>query len=118
MFSRPCKFKEVNNFHLCLGKEKVQTGVEDKMLWNEGTWAVSCKSLLKELEPAPPVSFLANTIWHPNIQPRICFFAWEAAWGKALTLDNLEREEGFWQRGAFCVEVKKKPHILSFSTLS
>ena len=58
----------------------MQSGVEDKVLWNgQKNGPFSVKSLFKVLEPAPLVYFPANTIWHPKLKPRICFFTWEAA---------------------------------------
>ena len=73
---------------LCLSKEKVQTRVEDKVLWNEEKEGLF---FVKSLVLVPHVYFPANTIWHPKLQPSICFFAWEAAWGKVLTLDQLKK---------------------------
>ena len=74
--------------------------LEDKTLWmDEKNGLFSVKSLFKVLEEHLPsfsfpvfsagtivLLFPANTIWKPKIQPRICFFASEAAWGKVLTL--------------------------------
>ena len=66
MFSRSFNdlgLEEVSNFLLCLSKEKVQTGVEDKVLWNEEKYGLfSVKSLFKVLDSVPHVYFPANTI--------------------------------------------------------
>ena len=34
-------------------------------------------------------SFLMSGIWLSWIQPRVSVFAWEAVWGKVLTLDQV-----------------------------
>ena len=45
------ELEEVTNFLLCLSKGKVQTGVEDKVLWNEmKNGLFSAKSLFKVLD--------------------------------------------------------------------
>ena len=31
------------------------------------------------------------SIWNPIVPPKLGFFAWEASWGKVLTLDQLKR---------------------------
>ena len=37
------------------------------------------------------MAFPSRSIWNPVIPPRMGFFAWEASWGKVLTLDQLKR---------------------------
>ncbi|WJZ84180.1 hypothetical protein VitviT2T_003796 [Vitis vinifera] len=36
-------------------------------------------------------NFPKNNIWVDKVQTKILFFAWEATWGKVLTLDRLQR---------------------------
>ena len=48
------------------------------------------KSLCKALDFAPS-PFPTNFIWQSKVQPRICFFAWEAAWGRVLTHDQIQK---------------------------
>ena len=36
-------------------------------------------------------NFPFRSIWNPIIPPKLGFFAWEASWGKVLTLDQLKR---------------------------
>ena len=38
-----------------------------------------------------PTDFPWRSIWNPIIPPKLGFFAWEASWGKVLTLDQLKR---------------------------
>ena len=33
--------------------------------------------------------FLVGVVWNAWAPPKASFFAWEASWGKALTLDQL-----------------------------
>ena len=85
LFLRPFndwELKEVNKFLLCLRRKIVQPNVEDKVIWGEEkNGQFSVKSLFKELDTA--THFPANMIWQSMMQPRICFFALEAAWGRA-----------------------------------
>ena len=63
----------------------MQQGMEDKVVWlEEKSGLFNVQSLFKVLQPAPLFSFPANIIWHSKVQPRLFFFAGEAAWGKAL----------------------------------
>ena len=43
------------------------------------------------LDPSPAIEFPSCSIWNPIVPPKIGFFAWEAAWGKVLKLDQLKR---------------------------
>ena len=44
---------------------------------------------------SPIVSvFPKNGIWMDRVPTKLAFFAWEAAWGKVLTLDRLQKREG------------------------
>ncbi|RVX07165.1 hypothetical protein CK203_053510 [Vitis vinifera] len=49
------------------------------------------KSLYKSLVSGHPISFPSSAIWKVSMQPKVSFFGWEATWGKALTLDQLQR---------------------------
>ncbi|RVX21218.1 hypothetical protein CK203_002275 [Vitis vinifera] len=51
----------------------------------------SVKSLYKSLVSGHPISFPSSAIWKVTVQPKVSFFGWEATWGKALTLDQLQR---------------------------
>ena len=37
------------------------------------------------------MQFPSSVVWNAWVPPKVCFFAWEATWGKALTLDQLQR---------------------------
>ena len=49
------------------------------------------KSLYMDLEPGTLISFPWSNIWKAWVHPRDSFFAWEASWGKALTLDQVQK---------------------------
>ena len=82
----------MHSFLLGLNGKSVQQDVEDRVLWIEtkcGKFLV--KSLYKALEFGPSASFPLNVIWKSCVQPKVSFFGWEATWGKALTLDQLQK---------------------------
>ena len=63
---------------------------EDRVRWlvsKDGNFSV--KSLYKVLESDSSVCFPMKIIWNSWVQPKISLFAWEASWGKALTLDQI-----------------------------
>ena len=49
------------------------------------------KSLYLALEAGCPSLFPSSYIWNVWVQPKISFFAWEATWGKTLTLDLVQK---------------------------
>ena len=51
----------------------------------------SVKIMYKRLDPSPAIEFPSRSVWNPVVPPQIGFFAWEVAWGKVLTLDQLKR---------------------------
>ncbi|KAL6315550.1 hypothetical protein AAG906_000853 [Vitis piasezkii] len=51
----------------------------------------SVKSLFIALEAGGSSLFPSSFIWNVNVQPKISFFAWEATWGKTLTLDLVQK---------------------------
>ncbi|KAL6342305.1 hypothetical protein AAG906_007519 [Vitis piasezkii] len=60
---------------------RVQREEEDRVIWsasNDGAFSV--KSL-----------YSIERIWRVRVPPKVAFFAWEASWGKVLTLENLQR---------------------------
>ena len=62
-------------------------------------------SLYFALETGCPSLFLSSCIWNVNVQPKISFFAWEGMWGKALTLDMVQkRGQALANRCFMCLE--------------
>ena len=94
-FSRPFndwEMDEVHSFLLGLNGKSVRQDVEDRVLWIETKCGkFSVKSLYKALKSGPLASFPSNVIWNSYVQPKVSFFRWEATWGKALTLDQLQK---------------------------
>ena len=65
---------------------------EDQLLLKGVKGAVfSARLMYKKLVHSPPIAFPSYSIWNPIVRPKIGFFAWEASWGKLLTLDQLKR---------------------------
>ena len=46
----------------------------------------SMKAMYKTLEPRSSFFFPLKSIWKNCVQPKLCLFAWEATWGRILTL--------------------------------
>ncbi|RVW90726.1 hypothetical protein CK203_046435 [Vitis vinifera] len=89
-----------------------------KIIWN--SWIplksgiFSAKSLYLALEADCPISFPSSCIWKVWVQPKISFFAWEAVWGKALTLDLVQRRGwSLANRCYMCIEKEETiDHLL------
>ena len=87
---------EVENFLHAIQPMKVISNKEDKLiLKGNKTKNYSVKLRYEVLNH--PVSlllpFIVLFIWNPSVPLKVGFFAWEAAWGKVLTLDQLKRRE-------------------------
>ena len=79
-------------FFARLQDKVVEESKEDKVCWvdtKSGTFFV--KSLYASLKTGRVVQFPSSVVWNAWVPPKVCFFAWEATWGKALTLDQLQR---------------------------
>ena len=53
-------------------------------------------------------------MWNAWVQPKESFFAWEATWGKALTLDQIQRKRWSLTNQCFLCHAHEKSfdHIL------
>ena len=51
----------------------------------------SVKYLFRALQPVSLASFPLKIIWNSCVQPKLSFFAWEALWGRVLTLARLQK---------------------------
>jgi hypothetical protein len=82
------------SFNLILYSQKLRREGEDK-LW----WAPSCKgkfdvrSFCKRIASEESSPFSWKSIWRTKAPSRVAFFAWTAALGKILTLDNLRKRQ-------------------------
>ena len=68
--------------------------LEYELIWKEtkdGVYLVKSKAL----RPRVFESFPWDMVWKSCVQPKMCFFAWEALWGKILTNDPLQKK-GFF----------------------
>ena len=55
-------------------------------------WQVFSQISLQCLESSDSFAFPLRSIWNTQVQPKITFFAWEAIWGKTLTLDLIQKK--------------------------
>ncbi|RVW88076.1 Transposon TX1 uncharacterized 149 kDa protein [Vitis vinifera] len=84
--------EEVSSFMERLHRSRVTEDVEDRVSWTETkSGKFSVKSLYLAIEAGGSARFPSSLIWNANVQPKISFFAWEATWGKALTLDKVQK---------------------------
>ena len=68
----------------------------DKIFWNWGKLdSFSVKEAYKALQPRSPEAFPVKGVWVSSDLTKTAFFAYEATWGKVITLDNLQRRG--WQ---------------------
>ena len=80
----------MKNLLLCLSGKSVIVDVKDRVRWREskdGMFLV--KALYKALEMESTRCFPMKIIWNLSVQSKVSFFAWEATWGKVLTLDQV-----------------------------
>ncbi|KAJ9673913.1 hypothetical protein PVL29_023454 [Vitis rotundifolia] len=69
---------------------------EDSVLWKgtrQGTFGVRDAYIL--LGAPSALAFPFKSIWVDKVPTKVAFFAWEASWGKILTLDRLQKRG--WQ---------------------
>ena len=86
---------------------KVQEG-EDSLAWkNDGRGKFSVKSYYKSLRAEKKILFPANEIWGLCAPLRSRFFAWEAIWGKILTVDMLMKRGWSMAIGAAFVKTMR-----------
>ena len=94
---------------------RVQREEEDRVIWTTSNGgAFSVKSLYSILELEGSSMFPSESIWRVRVPPKIAFFAWEASWGKVLTLKQLQRRGFFLANRCFlCLsKVETVDHLL------
>ena len=85
---------------------------DDVVFWTETkSGKFSVKSLYNALELDNFSLFPSNCIWNLWVQPKISFFAWEAMWGKALTLDLIQKRG--WALANRCFLCHEKEEIIN-----
>ena len=72
---------------------RLNSTLEDRVLWKETKDRIfSIKFLYSVLDSRSVVQFPKSIIWSPCVPTKVgFFFAWEASWGKVLTLDQLKK---------------------------
>ena len=99
----------VANFLNVLQKERVFTDL-DTVSWRGETGSrFSVCEASKVLHSTLVSLFLVKGIWLSFVLTKVSFFSWEAAWGKVLTLDKLQRRELHLPNRFFCVAVLNRP---------
>ena len=90
------------------------------MIWKEGGDGLFRVKRAYSVLASPIVAeFPYSNVWVDRVPTKIAFFAWEAAWGKVLTLDRLQRRG--WQLPNRCFlcgcEEETINHILIHCTV-
>ncbi|KAL6327673.1 hypothetical protein AAG906_022613 [Vitis piasezkii] len=95
LVSRPFndwEVEEVERLLLSIRGRRLNPLLEDRMLWKETSNGIfSVKSLYNDLASRRVDQFPNGMIWSPCGPTKVSFFAWEASWGKVLTLDQLKK---------------------------
>ena len=84
------------------------------MLWKETTNGIfSVKFIYNDLSSRRVGLFPHGLIWSPSVPTKVSFFAWEASWGKVLTLDQLKKRGRVLANRCFlcCEEEESIDHI-------
>ena len=82
------ELEEVERFFNFLGGKKVLHEMDDRLSMikaKDGRFTV--KFMYKLLSVSSDATFPFKSIWNPCVPSKVGFFAWEAYWGKILTLD-------------------------------
>ena len=109
------KIELVERFMLKIQAFRVQREEEDRVFWTTSKCgAFSVKSLYAMLELGDFPLFPSGSIWRASVPPKLTFFAWEASWGKVLTLEQLQRRGYSLANKCFlCLsEVETVDHLL------
>ena len=65
---------------------------EDGVLWKRGGHGkYGVKEAYNGLVVTNACDFPYKSVWVNKVPTKVAFFAWEAAWGKILTLDRLQK---------------------------
>ena len=65
---------------------------EDSVIWKGGgNGKIGVKEAYNLLIAPIEIAFPKKCIWVDKVPTKVAFFAWEATWGKILTLDRLKK---------------------------
>ena len=92
-------FRSFNDWELALVDELLQilrsqriTLEEDLALWKRGkNGKFDVKDAYGLLTSHSTSLFPKKGIWVENVASKLAFFAWEATWGRVLTIDRLQK---------------------------
>ena len=83
---------EALSLSLVVQGKRILPSQEDLMFQKESSAEnYLVKSLYKVLDGSRDVAFLHQFIWNYWVSSKVGFYAWEAAWGRILTLGMLKR---------------------------
>ncbi|RVW56699.1 putative ribonuclease H protein [Vitis vinifera] len=89
--------------------EEMPSLEENSVIWRQGrNGQFRVKESYSLLTNPNDTGFPSKSIWVAKVPTKVAFFAWEATWGKVLTLDRLQRRGVQLPIVVFCVGVKKK----------
>ena len=111
-FLRPLndwEIEEMARFLQTLHDQNLRPTGEDKLLLKDvKEKGFSVKTMYKGFDISPSFDFPFHLIWNPVVYPKIGVFAWEVAWGKVLTLDQLKRRGMTFVNRCFMCEEDKE----------
>ena len=82
----------MERFLLFLQNRKIRPFQEDRLILKETRPdGLLVRRMYRKLMHSLPTDFPWLSIWNPIVPLKLGFFAWEASWGKVLTLDQLKR---------------------------
>ena len=109
------EMETVERFLFSLQGKKVDTNMEDRVRWKEAKDGIfSVKSFYSVMEGSSIVLFPNNIIWSPCALFKVGFFAWEASWGKVLTLNQLKKRGWSLSNRCFICCVAEESIIIIF----
>ena len=80
-----------------------------------GTMGIPClgrfqrnKSFYSSLVPCNGRGFPSSLVWNPWVPKRVSFFAWEAIWGRILTMDQLNKRGWILPRRCFLCKAEEE----------
>ncbi|RVX19039.1 Transposon TX1 uncharacterized 149 kDa protein [Vitis vinifera] len=117
-FSRPFndwEVEEVERLLLTIRGARLSPLMEDSMMWKvTSNGSFSVRSLYNDLSSRRAGLFPHGLIWNPSVPSKVCFFAWEASWGKVLTMDQFKKRGWAVANRCFlcCEEEESIDHIL------
>ena len=84
--------EEIQNLLQAIQDKRILPSQDDLMLMREaGDGRFSMKFLYKVLVASNSIVFPHQLIWSNWVPTKVGFFAWEASWGKVLTLDQQKK---------------------------